>query len=82
MSTLSAEDRRRLRRYEHAVDRMTPIQRAIFLGHVVHDLTYRELAERHDISLIEVECHMWRSLSVLDDEPEQKNRSWWQFWRR
>lgn len=81
-STLSADERRRLRRYERAVDRMMPMQRAIFLGHVVEDRTYRELADIHDISIIEVECHMWRALAQVDDYPTEKNHSWWQFWRR
>ena len=81
-STLSADERRRLRRYERAVDRMMPMQRAIFLGHVVEDLTYREIADKHDISIIEVECHMWRALAQVDDYPTEKNHSWWQFWRR
>ena len=81
-STLSADERRRLRRYERAVDRMMPMQRAIFLGHVVEDRTYRELADIHDISIIEVECHMWRALAQVDDYSTEKNHSWWQFWRR
>ena len=81
-STLSADERRRLRRYERAVDRMMPMQRAIFLGHVVEDLSYRELADKYDISVIEVECHMWRALAQVDDCRTEKNHSWWQFWRR
>lgn len=80
-STLSPDERRRLRRYERAVDRMMPMQRAIFLGHVVEDLTYRELADKNDISIIEVECHMWRALAQVDDCTTEKNHPWWQFWR-
>lgn len=80
-SKLSANERRRLRRYERAVDRMMPMQRAIFLGHVFEDRTYRELADEHDISIIEVECHMWRALAQVDDCTTEKNHSWWQFWR-
>lgn len=79
---MSRADRRRLRRYERAVDRMTPMQRAIFLGHVVDGLSYRELAETYGIGVVEVERHLWRALGIIAEVPEERIQYWWQFWRR
>jgi len=71
-----------LRQYERAVDRIDEEDRAIFLGHRVEELSYRQLAERHGISIAEVEEAMIRSLRVIALSVDRKNRRWWQFWRR
>ena len=39
--------------------------RAIFLGHRVEKLSFRELAERHGVSVAEIERAMIRSLRVI-----------------
>ncbi|WOF44568.1 sigma-70 region 4 domain-containing protein [Sphingopyxis indica] len=77
---ITEAERRVLRRYERAVLRMSPRQRAVFLAHVVGGLSYRQIAHQQRISLTEVECHLWLALAVLDDE--RKPRYWWQFWKR
>lgn len=71
-----------LRQYERAVDRVDEADRAIFLGHRVEELSYRQLAERHGVSVAEVEQAMIRSLRVISQSLDRKNRRWWQFWRR
>jgi DNA-directed RNA polymerase specialized sigma24 family protein len=71
-----------LRQYERAVDRIDEADRTIFLGHRVRELSYRELAERHGVSVAEVEQAMIRSLRVISQSLDRKNRRWWQFWGR
>ena len=52
------------------------------VGHRVEELSYRELAERHGVSVAEVEQAMFRSLRVIAQSIDGKSRRWWQFWRR
>lgn len=82
MSRYTRARRHLLRTYERAVDRIDEADRAIFLGHRVEELSYRQLAERHGVSVGEVEDAMIRSLRVIAHSVERKNRRWWQFWRR
>lgn len=82
MSRFTRARRHLLRQYERAVDRIDEADRAIFLGHRVEELSYRQLAERHDVSVAEVEEAMIRSLRVIAQSVDRKNRRWWQFWRR
>jgi len=71
-----------LRQYERAVDRIDEKDRAIFLGNRVEELSYRQLAERHGVSIAEVEEALIRSLRVIAQSLDRKNRRWWQFWQR
>lgn len=82
MSRYTRAWRHLLRQFERAVDRIDEADRAIFLGHRVEELSYRELAERHGVSVAEVEQAMIRSLRVIARSIDGKNRRWWQFWRR
>ncbi|WOF41730.1 RNA polymerase subunit sigma [Sphingopyxis indica] len=82
MSRYTRARRYLLRQYERAVDRIDAADRAIFLGHRVEELSYRQLAERHGVSVAEVEEAMIRSLRVIAQSVDRKNRRWWQFWRR
>ncbi|MGQ2957633.1 MAG: sigma factor-like helix-turn-helix DNA-binding protein [Sphingopyxis sp.] len=82
MSRYTRARRRLLRQYERAVDRIGEADRAIFLGHRVEELSYRQLAERHSVSIAEVEQAMIRSLRVIAQAVDGKNRRWWQFWRQ
>ena len=82
MSRYTRARRRLLRQYERAVDQIEEEDRAIFLGHRVEELSYRQLAERHGVSVAEVEDAMIRSLRVIAKSVDRKNRRWWQFWRR
>jgi RNA polymerase sigma-70 factor (ECF subfamily) len=82
MSRYTRARRNLLRQYERAVDRIDEKDRAIFLGHRVEELSYRQLSERHGVSVAEVEEAMIRSLRVIAQSVDRKNRRWWQFWRR
>ncbi len=82
MSRYTRARRHLLCQYERAVDRIGTEDRAIFLGHRVEELSYRELAERHGVTVAEVEQAMIRSLRVIAQSVDGKNRSWWQFWQR
>ena len=79
MSRYTRAKRHLLRQYERAVDRIEERDRAIFLGHRVEELSYRQLAERHGVSVAEVEEAMIRSLRVIAQTVDGKNRRWWQF---
>jgi len=66
------------RRGRRALQRMTERQRAIFLAMRFEDAGYPELAERHGISVPEVEAEFAEALRVLVRafrEPEHR-------WRR
>ena len=76
MSSLSKEERRKLRRTERAAKRMCDIDRQIFLGHVVDDLSYRELAAKFGIKAEEVERSLCRSLAIVAVTLEEKD-PWW-----
>jgi DNA-directed RNA polymerase specialized sigma24 family protein len=74
--------RRLLRLYERAVDRLDEFDRRVFLGHRVEELTYRELAERHGVSVHEIEQAMIRSLRAIAQTVDRKNGRRWHSWRR
>src|SRR3546814_11411019 len=74
MSRYTRAWRHLLRQYERAVDRIDEEDRAIFLGHRVEELSYRQLAERHGVSVVEVEEAMIRSLRVIAQSVDRKNR--------
>ena len=73
--------RRLLRLYERAVDRLDEFDRRVFLGHRVEELSYRQLAERHGVSVDEIEQAMIRSLRIIAQMVDKKNRRRSQFWR-
>ncbi len=81
MPRLSRAERRRLRKFEKAVERMEPLDRAIFLGIRVDELSYRQLAAKHGMTLQQVEHHFANALFVLMQMPTEKQPDWWQFWR-
>jgi RNA polymerase sigma-70 factor (ECF subfamily) len=54
---LTRAERQLLRRAERAVDRMSPIEREIFLSIRVDELSYGEVATLHGISVTEVDRH-------------------------
>ncbi|WP_439487157.1 sigma factor-like helix-turn-helix DNA-binding protein [Blastomonas fulva] len=78
---LSRAERRQLRRAERAVDHMTPIEREIFLGIRVDELSYAELATIHGITVADVEHHFAGALRILDRHMLERHHKWWQFWR-
>ena len=81
MPRLPRTERRRLRKFERAVERMEPLDREIFLGIRVDELSYRQLANKHGMTLQQVEQHFANALFVLMQMPTEKPPDWWQFWR-
>ena len=82
MNRFTRARRQLLRLYERAVDRLDEFDRRVFLGHRVEELSYRQLAKRHGVSVHEIEQAMIRSLRVIAQTVDRKNRRRWQFWRR
>jgi DNA-directed RNA polymerase specialized sigma24 family protein len=78
---LSRAEQRQLRRAERAVDAMSPMQREIFLGIHVDELSYIEIAATHGITVAEVEHHFAGALRILDRDLHERHHKWWQFWR-
>jgi DNA-directed RNA polymerase specialized sigma24 family protein len=78
---LSRAERQQLRRAERAVDNMSPMQREIFLGIRVDELSYIEIAAMHGITVAEVEHHFAGALRTLDRHMHERHHKWWQFWR-
>jgi DNA-directed RNA polymerase specialized sigma24 family protein len=78
---LSRAKRQLLRRAERAVDRMSPVEREIFLSLRVDELSYSEAAAVHGITVAEVEQHFAAALRILDRHMHERHHKWWQFWR-
>jgi RNA polymerase sigma factor (sigma-70 family) len=60
------ESRDALRRLEHAISRMKPKTRQIFLEHRIHGFTYAEIAERTGLSVKGVEKQMSKAIAKID----------------
>lgn len=60
------EARDMLKAYEDALATLSEKSRNVFLLHRTEDLTYREIAERLDITISTVEYHMMRALAHID----------------
>lgn len=65
------EIQKRLRR---VLDGLSERQRTVFILNRIYDLTYREIADIHGISIKTVETHMGRALKVIREELIEKNR--------
>ncbi|MGQ3230975.1 MAG: RNA polymerase sigma factor [Blastomonas fulva] len=78
---LTKTERQQLRRAERAVDNMSPMQREIFLGIRVDELSYIEIAATHGITVADVERHFAGALRILDRHMHERHHKWWQFWR-
>jgi RNA polymerase sigma factor (sigma-70 family) len=60
------ESRDMLRRLEHAIAKLKPKTREIFLAHRIEGLTYSEIAERTDLSVKGVEKQMSKAIAKID----------------
>ena len=60
------ESRDTLRRLEHAVGRLKPKTREIFLAHRIHGSTYAEIAERTGLTVKGVEKQMSKAIAKID----------------
>lgn len=60
------EARDNLNRLQQALLRLKPKTRAIFLAHRLDGLSYKQIAERHGLSVKGVEWHMTKAIDHLD----------------
>jgi RNA polymerase sigma-70 factor (ECF subfamily) len=60
------ESRDMLRRLEHAVSKLKPCTREIFLAHRIEGLSYAEIAERTGLSIKGVEKQMSKAIAKID----------------
>lgn len=69
-----------LRRIEAAMMNLPRKQREIFMAHRVHNMSYREIAERTGLSARQVERHLARALYKLAKQIDGRWLSWWERW--
>lgn len=60
------ESRDTLRRLEHAMSRLRPKTREIFLAHRIYGFTYAEIADRTGLSVKGVEKQMSKAIAKID----------------
>jgi RNA polymerase sigma-70 factor (ECF subfamily) len=60
------ESRDTLRRLEHAMSKLKPRTREIFLAHRIHGFTYAEIADRTGLSIKGVEKQMSKAIAKID----------------
>ena len=60
------ESRDTLRRLEHALSRLKPKTREIFLAHRIHGFTYAEIAQRTGLTVKGVEKQMSKAIAKID----------------
>jgi RNA polymerase sigma-70 factor (ECF subfamily) len=60
------ESRDTLRRLEHAISKLKPKTREIFLAHRIHGFTYAQIAERTGLSVKGVEKQMSKAIAKID----------------
>jgi RNA polymerase sigma-70 factor (ECF subfamily) len=60
------ESRDTLQRLEHAVSKLKPKTREIFLAHRIHGFTYKEIAARTGLSVKGVEKQMSKAIAKID----------------
>jgi len=60
------ETRDTLRRLEHAIGKLKPNTREIFLAHRIHGLTYAEIADETGLSVKGVEKQMSKAIAKID----------------
>lgn len=72
------DDPELLKKLERAMLKLPRSTREIFLAHRLHDMSYREIADRTGLKVRQVERHMakaiYRLCRELDDEPLR----WWE----
>jgi len=60
------ESRDTLRRLEHAISKLKPRTREIFIAHRIHGFTYAEIADRTGLSVKGVEKQMSKAIAKID----------------
>ena len=69
-----------LRRMEEAMLNMPKLQREIFLGHRLDNMSYGEIAERTGLTVRQVERHMAKALYKLVKQLDGRKLSLWERW--
>jgi RNA polymerase sigma-70 factor (ECF subfamily) len=67
-----------LRRFQEAVGKLRKVQREIFMAHRVHDMSYREIAERTGLTARQVERHIAKAIYKLAKHMDGRKLSWWE----
>ncbi len=67
-----------LRRMEVAIVNMPKRQREIFMAHRVHNMSYREIAERTGLTARQVERHIAKAIYKLAKQMDGGKLSWWE----
>ncbi|WP_439603868.1 RNA polymerase sigma factor [Shinella sp.] len=70
----------RLKQIERAIRKLPRLQRAVFCAIRFEDLTYTQIAERHGLTVVEVEAVFARALLNVMRRLDWKPRRWWH-WR-
>ena len=73
-----SDDAEILARLERAMRTMRRHTREDFLAHRLHDMPYREIAERTGLTLRQVERHMAKAICRLCRELDEEPRRWWE----
>ena len=71
---------KRLKQIERAIRKLPRLQRAVFCAIRFEDLTYIQIAERHDLTVAEVEAVFARALLNVMRRLDWKPKRWWH-WR-
>lgn len=66
------------RTIQTAFDTLEPFDQAVFYGHRIQSLSYRQLAEMHRVTVDEIMQAMMRALAVISSALDEKHPSWWQ----
>jgi RNA polymerase sigma-70 factor (ECF subfamily) len=69
-----------LRRIEAAMMNLPRRQREIFMARRVHNMSYREIAERTGLTARQVERHIAKALYKLAKQMDGRRLSWWERW--
>lgn len=67
-----------LRRMEAAIMKIPKRQRDIFVAHRMHDMSYREIADRTGLTTRQVERQMAKAICKLAKQMDGEELSWWE----
>lgn len=70
----------RLKKIERAIRKLPRLERAVFCAIRFENLTYPQIAERHGLTVAEVEAVFARALLNVMRRLDWKPRRWWH-WR-
>lgn len=78
---IDTPDPRTLNRLRRAIRRLPRDQYEVFCAARYEDLSYEQIAERHGITVREVEQQLAQALfAIMRDMDRAPRRCWWRFW--